>query len=274
MHPHIVSQTTRPSRSLGNSRLATAVLLLWGIAACRSSTGTLDTGGTRVLFVGNSLTAVNDLPRMFDAVAAAGGFHVSTGKVVFNDFSLSDHLLIGDAVAAIRDGDWDYVVLQQGPSGRPESRTQLIEATQQFATVITGEGARPALYMVWPDASRRSAFDSVSTSYSQAADAVEGLLFPAADAWVSAWERKPALRLYADDGFHPSPLGSYLAALAIYAVVCDRSPTMLPVRPGGINAILLRGTSDADVRLLHEAAAEVTSGLARKGQCAEGGASD
>jgi hypothetical protein len=140
--------------------------------------------------------------------------------------------------------------------------------------VIVAEGARPALYMVWPDASRPTAFDSVSASYTQAADAVDGLLFPAGDAWVRAWARKPGLRLYADDGLHPSPLGSYLAALAIYAVLCDRSTTTLPARPVGVNAILLRGTSDADLRLLHEAAAEVTSGLSRKGQCVERGASD
>ena len=269
MDTHIVSPSFRSSRSLGYLRLAVAALPWCGIGGCHSTTGAASTGGTRVLFVGNSLTGVNDLPRMFAAVAAAGGFNVSTGKVVFNDFSLSDHLFRGDAVTEIRASDWDYVVLQQGPSGRPDSRSQLLDATRQFATVIAAEGARPALYMVWPDASRRTAFDSVSVSYTQAADAVEGLLFPAGDAWVRAWAGKPGLRLYADDGLHPSPLGSYLAALAIYAVLCDRLPTTLPLRPGGINAILLRGTSDADLRLLHEAAAEVTAGLARKGQCAE-----
>lgn len=273
MHPHFVSPNPRSSRSRRLTLLA-ATLLLWGIAGCRGSTGATNSGGTRVLFVGNSLTSVNDLPQMVAAVAAAGGFDVSTGKVVFNDFSLSDHLFRGDAVAEIRAADWDYIVLQQGPSGRPDSRIQLLDATQQFATVIAAEGARPALYMVWPDASRPPAFDSVSASYTQAAEAVDGLLFPAGDAWVRAWARKPGLRLYAADGLHPSPLGSYLAALAIYAVLCDRSTTILPARPVGINAILLRGTSDADLRLLHEAAAEVTGGLARKGQCVERGASD
>ena len=245
-----------------------AVALL--VAGCRGSTG--PTGaGTRVLFIGNSLTSVNDLPRMLTAVAAAGGFAVSTGKVVFNDVSLRDHLLDGDAIDAIRDGDWDYVVLQQGPSGRPESRVELIESTRQFATEIAAAGGRPGLYMVWPDASRLTAFDSVSRSYTDAADAVEGLLFPAGDAWVTAWERKPSLRLYGSDGFHPSALGSYLAALTIFAVLCDRSPTTLPLEPIGSNALLLRGASDEDLRIVIDAAAEATAGLTRRGQCLTSG---
>jgi hypothetical protein len=269
MHTPFVSPMFASPRLTGFTRLAGAVLLLWAGGGCHSSTGATAAGGTRVLFIGNSLTDVNDLPQMFAAVAGAGGFTVTTGKVVFNDYSLDDHLLRGDAVVEIRGGDWDYVVLQQGPSGLPSSRTQLIAATQQFAGVIATEDARPALYMVWPDASRRTAFDSVSMSYTQAADAVNGLLFPAGDAWVSAWERKPALRLYDDDGLHPSPMGSYLAALSIYAVMCDRSPAALPVRPTGINAILLHAISDADLRILQDAATEVTTGLSRKGHCAE-----
>ena len=37
--------------------------------------------------------------------------------------------------------------------------------------------------------------------------------------WVSevaAWRQDPGLRLYGSDGFHPTVLGSYLAALVIY----------------------------------------------------------
>ncbi len=242
-------------------------MLLVATASCHRPTGDPELTGTRVLFVGNSLTARNDLPRMLTAVAAAGGFTVSTGQVVFDDHSLTDHLLRGTAAAAIRDRDWEYVVLQQGPSGQPASRVQLVDATRQFGALIEAEGARPALYMVWPDVSRRTAFDTVSASYTEAADAVAGLLFPGADAWVNAWERNASFRLYSADGFHPSPLGSYLVALTIYAVLCNQSPTALPLRPNGIGGSVLGSASDADLRLLQEAAAAVTAALPRKGTC-------
>ena len=82
--------------------------------------------------------------------------------------------------------------------------------------------------MVWPDASRMTAFDSVSASYTAAAEAVGGLLFPAGDAWVRAWEKDATLPLYSNDNFHPSTLGSYLAALTIYDMVkaVDRAVAM------------------------------------------------
>jgi len=267
MHPALVG---RIARSLHRHRVTVLCLaLVVALGGCRGSTGP-SAGGLRVLFVGNSLTSVNDLPRMFAAVAASGGFRVSTGRIVFDDVSLSDHLLRGDAVDAIQEGDWDYVVMQQGPSGRPDSRTQLIEATRQFATVIRAAGATPVLYMVWPDASRPTAFDSVSASYTAAADDVDALLAPAGDAWIAAWERKATLPLYGNDGFHPGSLGSYLAALSLYGVLCDRSPASLDTRPVGVNAVRLRGVSDADLRIAQEAAAEVTSVLARKGLCDPG----
>ena len=266
MHPHLVSPRFRASTSIAFLRCGASALLLWGTVACRSATGTRS-DGIRVLFVGNSLTNVNDLPRMFEGVAAAGGFHVTTAAVVFDNASLSDHLFDGAAIEEIRGGDWDYVVMQQGPSGRPDSRVQLIDATRDFASVIVAEGGRPGLYMVWPDVTRRSAFDSVSASHTAAADAVNGLLFPAGDAWVGAWERKPELALYGGDGFHPSPLGSYLAALTIYAVLCDRSPAALPARPSGLNGALLRSVSNADLRIVQDAALEATAPLTRTGQC-------
>ena len=265
MHATLVGVVVQRWRRHHLTSLGVAALVALG--GCRGSTGPKPPVDLRVLFVGNSLTGANDLPRMFAAVAAAGGFRVATGRVVFDNVSLDDHLIRGDAVDAIREGDWDYVVMQQGPSGRPDSRTQLIAVTRQFATVITTAGARPVLYMVWPDASRPTAFDSVSASYTAAADDVEALLAPAGDAWVAAWERKASLALYGGDGFHPSPLGSYLAALSIYAVLCDRSPAALDTRPIGVNALVLRGVSDADLRIVQEAAAAVTMALPRKGQC-------
>ena len=44
----------------------------------------------------------------------------------------------------------------------------------------------------------------------------KGLLLPAGDAWRAAWAADARLPLYGPDGFHPSPMGTYLAALVIY----------------------------------------------------------
>ena len=108
-----------------------------------------------------------------------------------------------DRIAA---GGWRWVVLQQGPSALPESRVNLREWTRRFDAVIRQAGGVTALYMVWPESSRRNAFPDVSASYRLAAQDVDGILLPAGDAWLAAWRLDPSLPLYGSDGFHPSAL--------------------------------------------------------------------
>jgi hypothetical protein len=171
----------------------------------------------RVLFIGNSLSAANGLPRMLEAIAAAGGRTVmETAAVTANDFSLEDHWNAGPARHTIARRGWDVVVLQQGPSALPESQVLLREYVTRFDTIVRIAGAKTALYMVWPSRARYSDMDGVIASYSNASRSVMGTLLPAGLAWRMALQRDPDIPLYSQDGFHPSAIGSYLAALVIY----------------------------------------------------------
>jgi hypothetical protein len=185
----------------------------------------------RVLFIGNSLTAANDLPEMVRALAVAGGQPAPAVRAIaVGGFSLGDHLDRGEAQRAIRTGKWDFVVLQQGPSALDESRADLIRDTRRFSELIRRAAARPALYSVWPSTDRAGDFDRVSESYRLAADDVDGLLLPAGDAWRAAWRHDPDLALYSADGLHPTVAGTYLAALVIYERLYHKTPVGLPGR--------------------------------------------
>ena len=184
--------------------------------------------GLRVLFIGNSLTYVNDLPAIVAALAEASGKTFVHKAVAFPDVSLEDQWNRGDAQRAIAGEKWDVVVLQQGPSGLEESRRLLIQYTRLFAKEIRASGARPALYMVWPSQARFGDFDRVVESYRLAADDVKAILFPVGQAWRDAWKRDAGIALYAEDKFHPSVAGSYLAALVIYQKLFAESPVGLP----------------------------------------------
>lgn len=171
----------------------------------------------RVLFIGNSLTSANDLPGMLEAVSrTAGGPRVDCESVAFPNYSLEDHWNRGDAATAIARGGWQTVILQQGPSALPESQVVLREYTRRFDANIRRVGARTALYMVWPSATRRGDFDAVKASYQAAARDVGGLFLPVGDAWRAVWRRDAAIALYGPDGFHPAPEATYLAALVIH----------------------------------------------------------
>lgn len=210
----------------------------------------------RVLFIGNSLTFANNLPAMVTAIGHQQGVTIQCETVAFPDFSLDDHLRRGDATRAIARGGWSFVVLQQGPSALPASRVQLRASVKTLDQAVRRAGAKTAMYMVWPSTARSGDFDRVSESYAIAAGDVGGVLLPAGDAWRAAWRRDPTLSLYGSDGFHPTPLGSYLAALVIYQQLIGRSPVGLPpTLTSPTNAFPTIVLTADRARLLQEAAA-------------------
>jgi hypothetical protein len=196
---------------------AVRLILLLAAASCGSTSPEPGPDpDLRSVFFGNSLTYVNDLPGMVRQLGASNAARpVTVASVAFGDYSLEDHWNRGDALTAIRQGGWDLVVLQQGPSALPESRANLIEWTGRFAGEIRKVGARPAVYMVWPGLNRQAAWDSVTDSSAAAAAAALALLLPAGEALRSAYTADPGMPLFDADGFHPLPLGSIGAPLVI-----------------------------------------------------------
>ena len=201
----------------------------------------------QVLFVGNSLTAANDLPAVVASLSrgAIGYRTVAPGGV-----SLEDHWNVTGARDALDGGEWDYVVLQQGPSTLPESASNLREWTVRWADAIRERGARPALYEVWPDSAFgvRLSFPAVVRSYRAAADASRALFLPAGEAWRAAWRRNPRLPLYGPDGFHPSKLGTALAALVITARLTNTAPARISLPYPAKTAKLLRAAAAEALR--------------------------
>ena len=204
------------------------------VGACRSSGTTAPTlvgEGRPVLFIGNSYTYVNDLPGIVQALAdSAGGERVAVETVAEPDFALVDHLATGVAQREIAKGGWAFVVLQQGPSSVELNRDTLRLAVKEFASLITRTGGKPALFSAWPTISRRVDFPRAIESYQLAAADVNGVFLPVASAWLAAWQKDTNLQLYASDGLHASPLGSYLSALVIYGRLLEKPVVGLPAR--------------------------------------------
>jgi hypothetical protein len=216
----------------------------------------------RVLFIGNSLTYVNDLPAMVEGLSKAAGDDppLEAEMVAYGGYAIEDHLLHGDAVPTIARGGWDVVVMQQGPSTLPESRANLIQYAKIMAEKIRAVGARPALYGVWPEEERLYALDWGITNYRDCAQEIDGILCPAGLAWKTAWKSDPSFPLYGPDRFHPSPLGTYLAALVIYSELRDKSPVGLTA---GLETVAIPPAQGA---LAEKVAQEVTLTKKRPGK--------
>jgi hypothetical protein len=218
----------------------------------------------RVLFIGNSQTSTNDLPAFVAAIAKLSKHGKITYRAIAPSATTLAGLWYGRANPALVSGDWDAVVLQQGPSVTPAGRSTLCFYAKEFADAAREHGAKPYLMMVWPR--RGSEFAEVVDAYSAAAAASGATLLPAGVAWSAALGRMPSLPLYAWDGVHPGRMGTYLAAVTVYAglrkippvapdsLVVDQNPFWIPAATG---------------RLFRDSAAEALRSRPVASSCAE-----
>lgn len=223
----------------------------------------------RVLFVGNSLTYTNNLPRLVRAIAASqpGGPAIDTATFAIPGGELDEAWDKGHAAAALREGKWDVVVLQErgglvsciARSTRdPECRRSDV-AHRRFNSLAAERGARVLLLMTWPpvrgndlgDArQRRLRGERLTTAYESVASKMRGsgasvTVVPAAAAlYRFAGDRKVEDVLV--DGIHPSVQSSLVMAAQLYAAISGRAPQPadllidFPLLPG--NAMVLPET--------------------------------
>lgn len=189
----------------------------------------------RVLFLGNSLTAGNDVPALVQALAQRQGVNFSFDARTPGGVSLEDHWTFGHA-QLLQQTAYDVVVLQQGPSTLPASQVHLRTWAMTWADFARAQGTTPALYMVWPFVGQFDGFTLVSSSYRNAATAAGAAVFPAGEAWEDALAASPGLQLYSDD-LHGNQAGSLLAAMVIGRGLFSLDPALVPAQINGLYSI-------------------------------------
>ena len=205
-----------------------ALALAGATATC--ATGVADEAPAgAILFIGNSLTYVNDLPNMVRRVAEAAGGDLRVDLAAGPNMAVIDHTPAGsDAIRKIEGSRWDLVVLQQGPTPAGICRDTLVIAAMRLAPAIRRAGARPALFLSWTRQAYTGPMDEVAESATRAARAVGGVVIPIGIAWRKALAADPTLPLYAADGYHPAPAGTLLSALTTYDRLVGGDVTTIP----------------------------------------------
>jgi hypothetical protein len=105
------------------NRFSILICSIFAVAACSLTTGpstsSYGAGPRRILLIGNSLTAANDMPSMVVTLAESAKVSRLPSVVVdwISNYALIDHWTDGNASGLITSGHYDLVVLQQGPSG-------------------------------------------------------------------------------------------------------------------------------------------------------------
>ena len=207
---------------------------------------TLCNDTTRILFIGNSYTYVNDLPTLFKELSASGGKNVITDISAPGGYTLEGHFSLPETIDKINSGGWKFVVLQE-QSQYPVIEYYRANSMYPFAakldSMIKVNGSETMLFMTWGRKSGGQQCigsycspvftdyyhmqDSLQTAYESLTQQLGAKLSPVGLAWKRALLQQPGIELWDADGSHPSLKGSYLAACMFYAAVFGESPVGL-----------------------------------------------
>ena len=122
--------------------------------------------GTRVLFVGNSITFVDNLPAVFAALAATNGYPVTTEMLVASGAGLADRVADASVARLLDQQRFDFVVLQERGGALactrlPAPALDYCDSSRRahvaLGEVIKAHGARAVVlgtYQLTPDMSR------------------------------------------------------------------------------------------------------------------------
>lgn len=195
----------------------------------------------RILFVGNSHTFYNNFTGMFVNIVEAMGhkssvYELSQGYYTLKKFSDLDDK--GGALLArtLEKNTWDIVVLQENTNGVMSSSAE--EEMYPYARIlhekIKSIGSQTAFFMTWApkngtkDGMKKKTKEELqqimAENYIKIAKELDSLLIPAGIGFMRCSELYPEIELWDNDGKHPSPAGSYLAACTAYALFYQESP--------------------------------------------------
>ena len=190
----------------------------------------------RLLFIGNSFTARNDLPGTVARLAAAAGHRVEPKLISVGGASLRTHWNKGDAPAAFATGAFGHVVLQEQSTLPIKNAQRFHENVRLFDAAIKQAGSETVLYMTWARKHAPDTQKALTDAYTSIARDTGATLVPAGVAWQRFMAKHDKPVLHDKDGSHPTPAGSYLAACVFFAVLFRRTPEGLPADVPGVTA--------------------------------------
>lgn len=242
----------------------------------------LSTSRDATLYVGNSYTYVNDLPSVHRSLHASAS-PLRIESVTAGGYTLAQHAVDAGGATALgaflaEDGAFDVVVLQEQSqipgfgAGNGEYEASL-DAAVTLGEAAQSRGASVVLYLTWgrergddlnpglyPDfdtmeARLESGYEAMRARLLAAG--VEARIAPVGPAFarvhaavVEAGDDPTAEgsafdALYADDGSHPSPAGTYLGACVILATITAEDPLTFAGSSLGLDA-----SAEASLRLV------------------------
>lgn len=206
------------------------------LAFFATSTVAAQTEPLKVLFIGNSYTHMNQMPKMFDKIAKSAGMNVIVEKCAQSSATFKIHAEERPEVyEAIESRKWDYVILQGFSREMAFEPKHLDSTIIPYADKITkaiydnNSCTNVMFYMTWGykhGYNHREETDSyekmtakIESGYSYIAHHYDVPVVPVGLVWKNLRENNKEINLYHKDLAHPNKNGSYLIASTFHKAI-------------------------------------------------------
>lgn len=180
----------------------------------------------RILFLGNSLTAMSFMPWMVHEFVKTSGRPCDIEMLAFPGETLEGHYHTVKTKMAVTSGKWDCIVLQEASEIRLEPKRAaqyahlLTEAIKGKDLSRRAETPTKILFFeAFADKGQTKHQEEIRLTTEAICRQTGATLVPVGELFAANLKEKPALNPYMSDNHHPSASGSYLAACAIYRAI-------------------------------------------------------
>ena len=215
----------------------------------------------KVLFIGNSFTYYNDLPKMLEVLADGQLFcdSVTKGGAYLRSYADSEHEL-GVKVLEKAKEFWDVVILQDQSFNPVKNQQEFFCSVGKLASLFPE--SEIYLYQTWAyeadsekleqtGMSQAEMTEALKLAYEKASEIIGAVCVPVGNAFAKALELSQDMKLYQPDHYHPLPNGSYIAACMLYQYLTGKNANDLDI---------VDGVTDEDGIILRAAVHEVIAG--------------
>ena len=179
-------------------------------------------GKVSVLFIGNSLTFINDIDKLVDGLGRAQHPPLFVRSALYPGVTLEWQLSNPETLGLINSRTWDVIVLQEQSTRSLEEQKESFRSLELLKPIVAGRAKRAIIYSISSGEWNGSQQESVDRFFACAAKKLGYQLAPVSEVRRLAASMTKGLTIYEPDNHHPGPAGAALAAEVFIAEIYDR----------------------------------------------------
>jgi hypothetical protein len=139
---------------------------------------------------------------------------------------LAEHAGRAETLGKIREGGWDFVILQENLILGVLSPEEYLESAQFLDQIVREAGGKTVLLMLWGSKyDARVTLDTQTDVVREVGRKLDVAVVPLGPAWRLARQANPELRLYESGSDAAGLYGSYLNAAVLTAALLNANPS-------------------------------------------------